>query len=132
MSYSAATGTGTSVDDLELEPASRLDAAGADDRAQRARESALAADHLADVVLGDVQPEDERAVVAPRTSSTRTASGSSTSRRASSATSSATRYSMPWILRSFATVSVGCAPFSSQPRTFSSSRSMSDGSDCGL
>jgi hypothetical protein len=52
-----------SVDDLELEAAPRLDAPGADDRAQRAREPALAADHLADVSLGHVEPEEERAVI---------------------------------------------------------------------
>ena len=38
--------------------------ARAHDRAQGARDASLPADHLADVVLGDVQPEDERAVLA--------------------------------------------------------------------
>src|ERR671936_533583 len=39
---------------------------------------------------------------------------------------------MPLALSSRATGSVGCAPFCSQPRTFSSSSSISDGSVCGL
>ena len=51
------------VGDLELEPAARLHPAGADDRAQRPDEPALAADHLADVVLGHMELEDERPVV---------------------------------------------------------------------
>ena len=37
-------------------------AACADERPQSARDPALAPDHLADVLLGDVQPEDDRAV----------------------------------------------------------------------
>jgi hypothetical protein len=39
---------------------------------------------------------------------------------------------MPWILISFATASVGCAPLPSQSFTFASSRSIVDGSVCGL
>src|SRR5256885_3125307 len=50
--------------DLELQPPPGVRAAGADERAQRTREPALAADHLADVTLRDVQAEHERAVVA--------------------------------------------------------------------
>ena len=53
-----------SADDLELQPPARARPAGAHDGAQGARDAALPADHLADVVFGDVQAEDERAVVA--------------------------------------------------------------------
>src|SRR6185503_18429714 len=62
MSYSAATDV-TSVGDLELETAARLDPAGADDRAEGTGEPALATDYLADVGFGHVQTKDERAVV---------------------------------------------------------------------
>jgi hypothetical protein len=50
------------VDDLDKDAVARARGAGANDSAQRARDSPLAADHLADVVLGDVQLQDERAV----------------------------------------------------------------------
>ena len=43
--------------------ASCVDATGAHDRAQRPGEPTLTADHLADVCLGHVEPEDERAVI---------------------------------------------------------------------
>src|SRR3954463_14601219 len=62
MSYMAATDA-TSVGDLELEPPACLHPARANDRAQCPREPALPADHLADVCLGHVQPQHERAVV---------------------------------------------------------------------
>jgi hypothetical protein len=52
--------TRSSVSDLEHEAPSLASAAGADDRAKRPRDPALAADHLADVVLRDMEPEDER------------------------------------------------------------------------
>jgi hypothetical protein len=45
----------SSVSDLENYPAPLPGAAGANDRAQRACESSLAADHLADVVFCDVE-----------------------------------------------------------------------------
>ena len=48
-----------SVSDLEDQPAPLAGAAGAHDRAERASYAALTADHLADVVLGDVQAEDD-------------------------------------------------------------------------
>ena len=47
--------------------------AGAHDRPQRARDPPLAADHLADVVVGDVKPQHDRVVSS--TLSTRTARG---------------------------------------------------------
>ena len=47
----------SSVSDLEDQPAPLPGAAGAHDRAERASNPTLAADHLADVVLGDMQPE---------------------------------------------------------------------------
>jgi hypothetical protein len=48
-----------SVSDLEDQPAPLAGAAGADDRAERPSDAALAADHLAHVVLRDVQAEDD-------------------------------------------------------------------------
>jgi hypothetical protein len=54
---------GASVDDLELHPAARVNAARSDDRAQRTHEPPLTADHLADVSFGYVEPEKERAVL---------------------------------------------------------------------
>ena len=64
--------------------------------------------------------------------STRTASGSSTSPRAIQASSSSTGYSIPAALIRRATGSDGCAPLASQSFTFSASRSIVDGSVCGL
>jgi hypothetical protein len=56
MSYSAATRTLSGLfDDLEQDAAAGAGRGGAHDRAQRPRDPALAADHLADVVLGDVE-----------------------------------------------------------------------------
>src|SRR5665647_3432847 len=51
------------ADDLELEPAPRVRPARADDGPQRTGDPSLPPDHLADVVLGDVEPEEERPVV---------------------------------------------------------------------
>jgi hypothetical protein len=48
----------SSVSDLEHEPPPLAGAAGANHGAQGPRDAALAADHLADVVLGDMEPED--------------------------------------------------------------------------
>jgi hypothetical protein len=53
-----------SPDDLELHAAARMRTAGAHDRPQSARDATLPPDHLADVAFGDVQPKDERPVVA--------------------------------------------------------------------
>ena len=50
------------VDDLEQDAAMRVGAAGADDGAQGPGDAALAADHLADVVLGDGEQQDDRAL----------------------------------------------------------------------
>jgi len=41
-------------------------------------------------------------------------------------------FEMPLIFSSFETVALGCAPFESHFRAFSSSTSMRDGSCCGL
>src|SRR5207237_6792183 len=51
-----------SVYDLEHDPPTFLRAARADERAQRPGDPALPADHLADVVRRDVEPQDERVV----------------------------------------------------------------------
>jgi hypothetical protein len=48
-----------SVSDLEDQPAPLAGAARAHDRAECPSDAALAADHLADVVLRDVQAEDD-------------------------------------------------------------------------
>src|SRR5207244_12937649 len=52
----------SSVDDLDKDAVARPRRARPDDRAQRPGDPALAADHLADVVLGDVQLQHVRAV----------------------------------------------------------------------
>src|SRR5437764_10428283 len=51
-----------SVDDLDKDAVARPRRARTDDRAQGAGDPALAADHLADIVLGDVQLQYVRAV----------------------------------------------------------------------
>ena len=116
-----------SADDLELEPASRLDAAGAHDRAQRA----------GDAGPGGRSPcrrRPRRRAAGGRASRRRPRPARRARRRArrragarARRAARATAYAMPCVFRSFATDSVGCAPFASQPRTFSSSSSMSDG-----
>src|SRR3954469_5131868 len=130
-SYSVAT-VSASTHDLELQAAPGVRSPGADERAQRTRDPALAADHLADVALGDVQAQDERAVVAV---------GLLDAHRVRLVHEPAGELleqllhdylSMPLIFKSRATVSDGCAPFCSHAFTFSSSSSMRDGSDCGL
>ena len=50
------------LSDLEEHSRIRARCAGADDRPQRPREAALAADYLADVVRRDMQPEDDGVV----------------------------------------------------------------------
>jgi hypothetical protein len=52
----------SSVSDLVNQPAPLPRAARPDDRAKRPRDPPLAADHLADIVLGHVQAEHERVV----------------------------------------------------------------------
>src|SRR5438132_3137537 len=47
------------ISDLEQQARVRPRRRGADERAQGACQSPLASDHLADVVLGDVEPEDD-------------------------------------------------------------------------
>jgi hypothetical protein len=51
-----------SVSDLENQPAPLPRASGPDDRPERPRDPSLASDHLADIVLGDVQPQDDGVV----------------------------------------------------------------------
>ena len=51
------------VDDLELHAPLLARAARAHDRAQRAGDATLPPDHLAEVVLGDMQTEQERVIV---------------------------------------------------------------------
>src|SRR5207244_1579711 len=50
----------TSLGNLDEHPPAFADGGGAHDRAQRTHDPATAADHLADVVRGDVQAQDER------------------------------------------------------------------------
>jgi hypothetical protein len=51
------------VSDLEDQPAALPGTARSNDRAERTGDPPLAPDHLADIVLGDVQPEHDRVVV---------------------------------------------------------------------
>jgi hypothetical protein len=52
----------SSVSDLENQPPLLASAAGSYDSPQRTRQPALPTDHLADVVLGDVEVEDDDVV----------------------------------------------------------------------
>src|SRR5207237_190630 len=58
--------SGHLIHDLELHAALLARGAGADDRPQSPRDPSLPADHLAAIVLGDVQPEHEHAVAVDR------------------------------------------------------------------
>ena len=53
---------GFSVEDVDDDPAVVASAGGASDRADRARDPAAAADHAAEVVVGDGHLEDEVAL----------------------------------------------------------------------
>src|SRR4029078_2330142 len=100
------------------------------ERAQRARDATVATDHLADVVRRDVQDEDERVVALLLLDANRRRIVDELAREVRE--QSRHYFSIPEILISFATASVGCAPFASQSLTFASSRSMVDRSRCGL
>ena len=50
------------IGDLEHQTAPLPRAAGADERTKRTRDPPLASDHLADVLLGHMEPEDDRVV----------------------------------------------------------------------
>src|SRR5439155_22693638 len=57
------TRTSSSLNDLEQDPPVALGAARADDGAESSGDAAASPDHAADVVRGDAQPDDERAVL---------------------------------------------------------------------
>src|SRR5581483_5743685 len=122
------------VGDLDEDAPALAKRARAHERAQRASNATLPADHLADVVCGDVQHEDERSVAfllldadrigvvdelareireQLRHRSIRSGAGEAGASAVFAAPPSLRRvagYRMPWILISFATASVGCAP----------------------
>ncbi len=106
-----------------------LAAAGrSDDRAQRARHTPLAADHLAAILGSDVEPEHVRVVVVDPLDTDRVRLVDEPAREVLEQLDQESSFAFS----SRATAFVGCAPLSSHARTFSSSNSIRDGSSCGL
>src|SRR5579862_4237392 len=129
------------VGDLDEHASAITRSARAHECAQRARDASLTADHLADVIRGDVQDEDERAVTLLLFHANRLRVVDELAREIREqlsyvplpARSTRRRYfEMPCTLSNRATASVGRAPLPSHSLTFASSNSMVDGSVCGL
>src|SRR4051812_38744154 len=106
-SYSAATRK--LLRDLDEDPPALPYRARAHDRAQRARDPALAADHLADIVGRDVQHEHECVLALLRLHAHRVGLVDQLAREVREQLGH--YFSMPLTLSSRATGSVGCAPF---------------------
>src|SRR5262249_26795204 len=102
---------------------------GAHDGTERARDPALAADHLADVVLRDMQLDDRVAVALDLLDAHRVRLVDEAARQV---LDDLDRQPTPFTFSRRATVEEGCAPLESQSRTRSSSSSIVDGSVCGL
>ena len=109
-------------------------AARADDAAESPRDPALLPDHLADVVRRDVEVEDHRALTLFRLDAHRLRLVDEPSREPLEELghAAAPQPEIPAALMSRETGSVGCAPFDIQSLIFASSRSIVDGSVCGL
>ena len=120
----------SSVDDLDEDALSFLDAIGLHDGAQRLGRAALAADHLAAVVLGDAQLEDDRVVVLLELVNLDLVR--LVDQGPGEELEQLLQALIPLAFISCLTVSLGWAPCSSQPRSFSSSSSIVEGSVCGL
>src|SRR5882724_1640600 len=106
-------------------------AAGTDDRAQRARDASLPADHLAEIVLRDVQAKHDRVGFLDSLD----AHGIRLVDKLPCQVLEQLRHSYRvrfLILSSLLTASDGKAPLPSQSFTRSSSNSINDGSCCGL
>jgi hypothetical protein len=119
-----------SVDDLDEDSLSFLDATGLHDAAQRLGGAALPADHLAPIVLGDAQLEHHGAVVFCELGDLDLVGA--VDQCAGQELEELLQPRIPFTFSSCFTVWLGCAPWASQLRTRSSSRSIVDGSVCGL
>src|SRR5690242_4751462 len=118
------------VDDLELHATPLACTTRAHDRAQRAGDAPLPPDHLAEIVLGDVQAQDDDVLLLD-------ALDAHLVRRVDEPARQELEQLRHYCWRffafsSFCTASEGCAPLPRQSFTFSSSNSISEGSCCGL
>ena len=120
----------SSVDDLDHDALSFLGAIGLHDGAQRLDRAALTADHLAAVVLGDGKLEDDRVLVLLELLNLDLAWF--VDQGPCEELEQVLQAPIPFAFISFLTVPLGCAPFWIQPRSFSSSISIVEGSVCGL
>ena len=116
----------SSVDDLDEDALSFLGAIGLHDGAQRIRRAALPSDHLAAVILGDGQLEDDRLLVLLELVNLDL--GRFVDQSPCEELEQLLQALIPFAFISFLTVPVGCAPFSIQPRSFCSSSTIVDGS----
>src|SRR5688500_19996036 len=121
-----------SVDDLEHQAAVAAGAGRPDDRPERARDTTLSPDHLADVVGRDAEAEDDDVPLVDALDPDGVGVVDEPPRDPGEQLLHAPPYSMPAALISRATGSEGCAPLASQSFTLSASRSIVDGSVCGL
>jgi hypothetical protein len=116
----------SSVDDLDEDSLSFLGAIGLHDCAQRIRSAALAPDHLAAIVLGNTQLEDDRVLVLLELVNldlVRVVDQSPCEEL-----EQLLQALIPLAFISFLTVPLGCAPLSIQPRSFCSSSTIVEGS----
>ena len=120
----------SSLNDVEDHALARSGGARAHDRAQRPGEPALAADHLAAVIGGDVELEHGRILALDLLDAHGIGIVDELLRKPGE---QLRHYElMPAALISLATASEGCAPLPSHSVTFASSRSIVEGSVCGL
>src|SRR5439155_20737753 len=102
----------------------------ATDRPPRARHPALAADHLAELVLRDVQAQNDGVLLVDALDAHRVRLVDEPAREVLEQLGHQAERFLAF--RSFRTASDGSAPLPSQSFTFSSSNSISEGSCCGL
>ena len=115
-----------SVDDLDEDPLSLPDATGLHDPAKRLGSAALAADHLAAVLLGDAQLQHDRLLVLFELGDLDLVGV--IDQRSRQILEQLLQSRIPLTFRRFLTVLLGCAPRDSQSRTRSSSSSIVEGS----
>ena len=105
-------------------------AAGTDDRSQRARDPSLLADHLAEIVLRNMETKHDRIGLVDALDSNCVGLVDKLPRQVLEQLSHYLERFL--ILSSLPTASEGNAPLPSQSFTLSSSNSISEGSCCGL
>jgi hypothetical protein len=116
----------SSVDDLDQDSLALFRAIRFHDGAQRLGGAALPSDHLAAVILGDGQLEDDRLVVLLELVDLDAVGLVDQGPREE--LEQLLQALIPFAFISFLTVSLGCAPCRIQPRIFSSSSSIVEGS----